>query len=81
MGSTVLTFFLDKTSSEVELCLDLHTLFVRVFLMGVQYSYYISCTFYVLAYLYYTLYLLKPGINQQVYMNPLMNYIYSAAVL
>ena len=29
----------------------------------------------VLASLYYTLYLLKPGMNQQVYMNPLINYI------
>ena len=37
--------------------------------------------FSVLAYLYYTFYLLKPGMNQQIYMNLLMNYIYRASVL
>ena len=37
--------------------------------------------FFVLASLYYTLYLLRHGMNQQVYMNPLMNYIYRAEVL
>ena len=61
--------------------MDLHKLFVLVLLMGVQGCYYVSCNFSVLANLYYTLYLLKPVINQQVYMNSLMNYIYRAAVL
>ena len=49
--------------------------------MDVQDCYYVTCTFPVLASLYYTLYLLKPGMNQKVYMNQLMNYIYRAAVL
>ena len=71
--------FLDNTSSEVGICLDLHTLFVLFLLMYLHYFYYVYCTFYVLTSLYYTLNLLKTGINEQVYMNPLMNYIYRAA--
>ena len=41
--------FLDNTSSEVGICMDLHTLFVRVLLMNLWYCYYVYCTFYVLA--------------------------------
>ena len=50
-------------------------------LMDLQDCYYVYCTFSVLASLYYTLYLLKPGMNQQIYINPLMNYIHRAEVL
>ena len=48
-------FFLDKTSSELELCMDLHTLFVWVLLTDLQYCYYVYSIFFKLATLYYTL--------------------------
>ena len=48
--------------------------------MDYQYCYSVSCGFYVLASLYYTLYLLKPGMNQQLDMNPLVKYIYRSVV-
>ena len=49
--------------------------------MDLQDCYYVYCTFSVLVSFYYTLYLLKPGMNKQLNMNPLMNYIYRAEVL
>ena len=43
--------------------------------MGFKDFCYVSCTFSVLLYFYFTLYLLKRGINQHLVMHTLMKYI------
>ena len=70
------TIFLEKTSSKVELCMYVNTQLLWGLLIDFQNCYYVSCNFSVIVSLYYTFYLLKPGMNQQVNINPLMKFIY-----
>ena len=60
--------------------MDLQKYLMRVVRIDFQDCYQVSYTFYVLVYLYYTLYLINTGMNQHVDMNPLMICIYRAAV-
>ena len=48
--------------------------------MDLKDYFYVSCTDSVLEHLNYTLFLMKPGMNKQVDMNPLMKCIYRSAV-